>query len=51
MTKEKRIVDAFVEIMKDYMATQDDDRFDASEQLYSLYEDCLHLYGEIIKNK
>lgn len=47
MTKEERAVDAFVEIMKDYKARQDDVRFDALEEWLRLYEPLSHLYDEI----
>ena len=40
----------FMDIMADYMARQDDDRFDANEELYNLYADLSNLYYNIIND-
>jgi len=42
---------SFMEIMKDYMARQDDDSFDANEELYNLYTDLSNLYYNIINEQ
>ena len=43
MTKEE-IADDFMEIMKDYMARQDDDSFDAASEIDDLFTDLSNLY-------
>ena len=40
----------FMDIMADYMARQDDDSFDANEELYNLYADLSNLYYNIIND-
>jgi len=43
MTKAE-IADDFMEIMKDYMARQDDDSFDVASEIDDLYTDLSNLY-------
>ena len=43
-----KTAESFMEIMKDYMARQDDDSFDANEELYDLYTDLSTLYYNTI---
>ena len=43
MTKTE-IADDFMEIMKDYMARQDDDGFDVAVEIDNLYTDLSNLY-------
>lgn len=38
------IADGFMEIMKDYMARQDDDSFDVASEIDDLYTDLSNLY-------
>jgi|TARA_R100000479_G_C6395196_1_gene206826 hypothetical protein len=46
-----KAAESFMEIMKDYMARQDDDSFDANEELYDLYTDLSNLYYNIINEQ
>ena len=50
MTKTANIGRQFMEIMKDYMARQDDDSFDVAVEIDDLYTDLSNLYYNNIKD-